>query len=267
MPRYAYDRLTFLDNSFLIMEQPNAPMHIAGTAMFERRLADQAPTAAIDIDAIRAYVASRLHLIPRYRQRLSTLPLQQRPIWVDDTHFNIHYHVRHTALPRPGDERQLKRLAARIMAQHLDRAKPLWEIWIVEGLDGGDRFAMISKIHHCMVDGMSGVDLLNVLLQPEPSRRRSRKRRDWMPRPAPTAIELAGETVEHARPPAARRSASTVRRALSDAQDRAPTCARACAPLRDMFGTGIAHRLDDAAQPADRPAPPLRLAHDDAVAR
>jgi WS/DGAT/MGAT family acyltransferase len=154
MPRYAYDPLTFLDNSFLIMEGPNSPMHIAGTAMYEGGSLI-GPDGAVDIDTIRAYVSSRLHLIPRYRQRLAFLPLQSRPIWVDDTHFNIHYHVRHTALPRPGDERQLKRLAARIMAQHLDRSKPLWEIWIVEGLEGGTRFSMISKIHHCMVDGVS----------------------------------------------------------------------------------------------------------------
>ena len=168
MARYAYDPLTFLDNSFLIMERPNSPMHIAGTATFSGGPL-LAPDGAVDIDTIRAYVSSRLHLIPRYRQRLAQLTLQSRPVWVDDTHFNIHYHVRHTALPRPGDERQLKRLAARIMAQHLDRSKPLWEIWIVEGLQGGNAFAMISKIHHCMVDGMSSVDLLNVLLQPEPS--------------------------------------------------------------------------------------------------
>src|SRR5262245_55767503 len=167
MPRYSYDPLTFLDNSFLIMERPNSPMHIAGTAMYEGGSLIQ-PDGAVDIDTIRAYVSSRLHLIPRYRQRLAFLPLQGRPIWVDDAHFNIHYHVRHTALPRPGDERQLKRLAARIMSQHLDRSKPLWEIWIVEGLDGGHRFAMISKIHHCMVDGVSIVDLLNVLLTPNP---------------------------------------------------------------------------------------------------
>src|SRR5215470_5987641 len=193
MSRYAYDRLTFLDNSFLIMERENSPMHVAGTATYEGGALIK-PDGAVDIDTIRAYVSSRLHLIPRYRQRLHFMPLQGRPIWVDDTHFNIHYHVRHTALPRPGDERQLKRLAARIMSQHLDRSKPLWEIWIVEGLEGGDRFAMISKIHHCMVDGVSSVDLLNVLLQPTPSDE-IKEAPDWIPRPAPTALDLAAETV------------------------------------------------------------------------
>jgi len=189
----AYDRLSFLDNSFLVMEGPNSPMHVAGTATYELGSL-RTPEGGIDIDRIRAYVSSRLHLIPRYRQRLAFIPVENHPVWVDDDHFNIHYHVRHTALPRPGDERQLKRLAARIMAQHLDRSKPLWEIWIVEGLAGGDHFAMISKIHHCMVDGMSSVDLLNVLLQMEPVDD-FEPAPDWLPRPAPTSVELARDAL------------------------------------------------------------------------
>jgi diacylglycerol O-acyltransferase / wax synthase len=188
MAHYAYERLSFLDNSFLIMEGPNTPMHVAGTATYETGSL-RSPEGGIDIDRIRAYVSSRLHLIPRYRQRLAFIPVENHPVWVDDDHFNIHYHVRHTALPRPGDERQLKRLAARIMAQHLDRSKPLWEMWVVEGLEGGDNFALISKIHHCMVDGMSSVDLLNVLLQPE-SVESFEPPPEWLPRPAPTSFEL-----------------------------------------------------------------------------
>jgi len=188
MPSYAYERLSFLDNSFLIMEGPNSPMHVAGTATYEAS-ALCTPEGGIDIDRIRAYVSSRLHLIPRYRQRLAFVPVENHPVWIDDDHFNIHYHVRHTALPRPGDERQLKRLAARIMAQHLDRSKPLWEMWVVEGLEGGSTFAIISKIHHCMVDGMSSVDLLNVLLQPDPVDS-FEPPPDWLPRPAPSGFEL-----------------------------------------------------------------------------
>ncbi len=188
MSRYAYERLAFLDNSFLIMEGPTTPMHVAGTATYEVGSL-RTPEGGIDIDRIRGYVNSRLHLIPRYRQRLAFVPLENHAVWIDDPHFNIHYHVRHTALPRPGDERQLKRLAARIMAQHLDRSKPLWEIWVVEGLEAGDSFAMICKIHHCMVDGMSSVDLLNVLLQPEPVDS-FEPAPEWLPRPAPTSFEL-----------------------------------------------------------------------------
>jgi len=192
MPRYAYDRLTFLDNSFLFMEKENTPMHIAGTATYDAAPLTKAD-GTIDIDRIRAYVESRLHLIPRYRQRLKQAWFQSAPIWVDYEHFNIHYHVRHTALPKPGDERQLKRLAARIMSQHLDRSKPLWEIWIVEGLDGGERIAFISKVHHCMVDGVSSVDLLNVLLTPYPVET-VEPGPQYIPRPAPTDLDLMLET-------------------------------------------------------------------------
>ncbi len=252
MTRYAYDHLTFLDNSFLILEGPNSPMHIAGTATFTagNLLKDD---GGLDIDRIREYVASRLHLIPRYRQRLATLPLQGRPIWVDDTHFNIHYHVRHTALPRPGDERQLKRLAARIMASHLDRSKPLWEIWFVEGLDGGERFAMISKIHHCMVDGVSSVDLLNVLLQLEPSDA-VQEAPDWLPRQAPSVFDLAGEAVGRVTnwP---RALGGTVQQAVRDAQDPRSDLRARMRAFRDMFGTSM---RSVSTTPLNRPIGPHR---------
>ncbi len=184
MASYAYDRLSFLDRSFLIAETPTTHMHIAGTATYEAgplRKAD----GGIDIDRIRAYVESRLHLIPRYRQVLAYTPLEQYPVWVDDEHFNIDYHVRHTSLPRPGDARQLKRLAGRVMAQQLDRSKPLWEMWVVEGLEGGEHFALITKVHHCMVDGMSSVDLLAVLLTPAPTEAIEAAPK-WLPRPVPS---------------------------------------------------------------------------------
>jgi diacylglycerol O-acyltransferase / wax synthase len=252
MPRYAYDPLTFLDNSFLIMERPNSPMHIAGTATFEGGALIR-PDGGVDIDAIRAYTQSRLHLIPRYRQRLSFIPLQGRPIWVDDTHFNIHYHVRHTALPRPGDERQLKRLAARVMSQHLDRSKPLWEIWIVEGLEGGARFAMISKIHHCMVDGVSSVDLLNVLLQPAPSDE-IKEAPDWIPRPAPTGLDLAAETLgrmAHLPFDIGRE----VQNVLRDVQDPRSDMRARIRALRDTFTGGM---RTVSATPLNRPVGPHR---------
>ena len=184
----AYDRLSFLDNSFLITESPTNHMHVAGTATYAAGPLKR-PDGGIDIDRIRDYVASRLHLIPRYRQVLAWTPIEGHPVWVDDAHFNIDYHVRHTSLPRPGDAPQLKRLSGRIMSQQLDRSKPLWEMWIVEGLEGGDRFAVITKVHHCMIDGMSSVDLLEVLLKPqgtdtiEPGPR-------WIPRPAPRPRDL-----------------------------------------------------------------------------
>jgi WS/DGAT/MGAT family acyltransferase len=187
MPNYAFDRLSVVDNSFLAIEGPHTHMHVGAVTIFDAGPL-VTPEGGIAIERVREYIAARLHLIPRYRQRLANVPLGTRLVWVDDDHFNIHYHVRHTSLPRPGDERQLKRLAARIVSQHLDRAKPLWEMWIVEGLEGG-RFAMVAKTHHCMIDGMSGVDLMAVLLGatadttvPEAP--------NWIPRPAPSAFAL-----------------------------------------------------------------------------
>jgi len=188
MPKPAYDRLSVLDNSFLLTESRTNHMHVAGTALFEAGPL-RTPDGGIDIDRIRAYVASRLHLIPRYRQVLSHIPIEGHPIWVDDQHFNIEYHVRHASLPRPGDERQLKRLSGRVMSQQLDRSKPLWEIYIVEGLEGGEHFAMISKVHHCMVDGLSSVDLLEVLLAPAPTDHIEPGPR-WIPRPVPASWQL-----------------------------------------------------------------------------
>src|SRR5262249_46509537 len=148
-----------------------------------------------------AYVLSRLPRIPRYRQVLLPVPIEGHPAWVDDQHFNIDYHVRHTALPRPGDDRQLKRLSGRIMSQQLDRSKPLWEMWIVEGLAGGDRFAVITKVHHCMIDGMSSVDLLEVLLTPAPTSDIEPAPR-WVPRPVPGRWAfLQAETLRRLRAP------------------------------------------------------------------
>jgi diacylglycerol O-acyltransferase len=186
---FAYEPLSAADNTFLELEHGGAHMHIAATSIFEHgSLANAA--GGVDIDKIRAYVDSRLHLIPRYRQRLAYVPFGRLPVWVDDEHFNIAYHVRHTSLPKPGTLEQLKALAGRIQSQRIDRAKPLWEFWVVEGLEDGERFAIIQKTHHCMIDGMSGVDLLAVLLSPfastefEPARL-------FVPRPAPTAPALA----------------------------------------------------------------------------
>ena len=261
MPKYAYDRLTFLDNSFLLMEGSNSPMHVAGTATYEAGPLKKRD-GGIDIDRIRDYVSSRLHLIPRYRQRLAYIPIENHPVWVDDDHFNIHYHVRHTALPKPGDERQLKRLAARIMSQHLDRSKPLWEIWIVEGLESGEQFAMISKIHHCMVDGMSSVDLLNVLLKPEPDRRSSSRRRAGFRARRRAASELATDALwRYARLPF--EIGRNLPEVIREARDPRSDIRARLRALRDTLGTRHARPVGDAAQPADRSAPPLRLARDE----
>jgi diacylglycerol O-acyltransferase / wax synthase len=186
---FAYEPLSAADNTFLELENGGAHMHIAATSVFDHGSLSNAE-GGVDIDRIRSYVESRLHLIPRYRQRLAYVPFGRLPVWVDDEHFNIAYHVRHTSLPRPGTMAQLKALAGRIQSQRIDRAKPLWEFWVVEGLQDGERFAIIQKTHHCMIDGMSGVDLLAVLLSPFASTEFEPPKM-YVPRPAPTAPALA----------------------------------------------------------------------------
>ena len=182
-------RLSVLDRTFLDFESDAYPQHVGATLLFEVGPLRN-PAGGIDADRVRAHVESRLHRIPRYRQRLAWIPIERHPVWVDDDRFNIHYHVRHAALPKPGSERQLKRLVARIMSQRLDYGKPLWELWVIEGLEG-DRGALISKTHHCMIDGIAGVDLLTILLSPDPGEEAEPPPR-WLPETAPTPLELAG---------------------------------------------------------------------------
>ncbi|MGH2806416.1 MAG: wax ester/triacylglycerol synthase domain-containing protein, partial [Actinomycetota bacterium] len=176
-----YKRLSVLDEMFLHLEGPNTHMHVGGAIVFE----GPPPDYQDFLDSAR----TRLQLVPRFRQKLVTVPFGLgRPIWVDDTHFNLEYHVRQTALPAPGDDEQFKRLIGRIQSQQLDRSKPLWEIWFAEGL-GGDRWALISKTHHALVDGISGVDIISVILDiaPEPQ---VIEEEPWRPDPEPTPDQL-----------------------------------------------------------------------------
>ncbi len=183
-----YERLTAMDTSFLVLEKPWSPLHVSATLIYEAGPMAKAD-GGIDISAYRDATESVLHRIPRYRQKLEWIPVVGHPVWVDDPEFNLDYHVRHTSLPRPGTEEQLKKLSARIMAQPLDHSKPLWEAWLVEGLEGG-RFAVISKIHHCMVDGMAGQDLAQILHSTDPEEREREKAPVWVPRKAPTPAQL-----------------------------------------------------------------------------
>src|SRR4029453_11570818 len=155
------DRLSPVDVSFLDQEKEGSHMHIGAGRTFEGPPPPR--------DDLRAHITSRLHLVPRYRQKLTFPRLEMgRPLWVDDASFNIHYHVRHTPLPQPGGTEQLRLLTARIFSQRLDRTKPLWELWLVQGLED-NRFACISKTHHSLVDGVSGVDLTTVLFDVSPT--------------------------------------------------------------------------------------------------
>jgi WS/DGAT/MGAT family acyltransferase len=182
------DRLTGLDSSFLHLEDSTSHMHVASVMVFE----GPPPPYGELLEAIER----RLGLVPRYRQRLAFVPLGQgRPRWVDDPHLNLRYHVRSTALPAPGSEQQLKELAGRVFAQQLDRDKPLWEIWLVEGLED-DRFAMLSKTHHALVDGISGVDIISVLFDTSPEPAAPTDTGDsWLPRPLPSPAQLLGEAI------------------------------------------------------------------------
>ncbi len=177
------DRLSALDATFLHLETGGAHMHVASVLIFEG-----APPA---YDDFVSFIEGRLHLVPRYRQKLAPVPLGQgRPTWVDDPHFNPRYHVRHSALPAPGTDEQLRNLAGRLFAQPLDRSKPLWEINLVEGLQGEDTFALISKTHHALVDGVSGVDITSVLFDTSPDPvPAAREERVWAPRPEPSPAE------------------------------------------------------------------------------
>ncbi|MBS1881112.1 MAG: wax ester/triacylglycerol synthase family O-acyltransferase [Actinobacteria bacterium] len=182
------DRLTGLDASFLHLERSGAHMHVASTSIFE----GPAPSH----EEFRNHIAARLHLVPRFRQKLRFVPLDQgRPVWVDDPYLNLDYHVRQTALPAPGSDEQLRNLAARIFSQQLDRSKPLWELWLVEGLDDG-RFAIIGKSHHALVDGISGVDITTVLFdldpQPDPP---PAPPPPWLAQPEPTDFHLFQEAL------------------------------------------------------------------------
>jgi WS/DGAT/MGAT family acyltransferase len=185
------DRLSALDAAFLHIEdaRPGRPhMHVASVMTFEGD-----PPA---YDDLLESLEERLHLVPRYRQRLAFVPYDQgRPVWVDDPHFNLRYHLRHTGLPHPGTDEQLKALAGRVFSQRLDRRRPLWEIWLVEGLEGG-RFALVAKTHHALVDGVSGVDLATVLfdVSPEPSPVPPPER-PWYPRPAPGRSQLLADAL------------------------------------------------------------------------
>jgi WS/DGAT/MGAT family acyltransferase len=189
MPVGHMDRLSGIDASFLAQERQGSHMHIGAVMVFEGPPPEREEFAR--------HISSRLGMVPRYRQRLAVPRMEMgRPLWVDDPSFNIDYHVRHTGLPAPGSTEQLRRLAARIFSQRLDRTKPLWEMWLIEGLEDGG-FALISKTHHCLVDGVSGIDITAVLfdLEREPGPRAAGEEEEWVAEPPPSQAGLVGAGV------------------------------------------------------------------------
>lgn len=194
MPDTFHERLSALDATFLDVESKEAPMHVGAALIFDAKPL-MLEHGGLDIERLTRYTEAALDSIPRYRQRVEWTPGFGHPVWVDDGRFNMHFHLRHTRLPLPGDERSLKRLVGRLFSQHLDRSRPLWEFWVVEGVER-ERFALIIKVHHCMVDGVAGVELLEALLQVSPDAM-ERKPKEWRPRPAPSRAQLVLNETNH----------------------------------------------------------------------
>jgi diacylglycerol O-acyltransferase len=208
------DRLSSIDASFLTNESSSAHMHVGAVLIFE------GPPPGYE-DFL-AHVENRLHLVPRFRQKLAFPPVETgRPFWVDDPSFNLAYHVRHSALPAPGSEEQLRNIAGRLFSQALDRSKPLWEVWLIQGLER-NRFALITKTHHALVDGVAGVDIATVLFDVKPVPEPIEPDRDWVPRPTPSSAELAARGIVAA----AETPFKLARRAVRAASDPARTTER-----------------------------------------
>jgi diacylglycerol O-acyltransferase len=219
--------MSAIDSSFLHVENDTAPMHIGGVSIFE------GPPPPFE--DVRAMVAGKLSLVPRYRQKVRFVPLALgAPTWIDDPHFSLDYHLRHTAVPAPGTEDQLRQIASRVFSQHLDRNKPLWELWMVEGLSDG-RWAFLSKVHHCMVDGEAATDLMSVMFSDTVV---PLDAGEWSPGPEPSGLEIVARTVIRRASPAGQLEA--IRRALT-------------APRDTMRSLAVLARATAAASPSLRP--------------
>ena len=222
-----------VDSSFLHVENDTTPMHIGAVSIFG------GPPPPFD--DLRAMVASKLGLVPRYRQKVRSVPLAVGPpVWVDDPHFSLDYHLRHTAIPKPGGDEQLRQMAARIFSQHLDRDKPLWELWAVEGLQG-KRWALLSKVHHCMVDGVAATDLMSVMFSDDSGGIDSG---EWSPAPEPTPAEVLVRTLARRISPAGqleslRRMAGAPRETLRTIAEMARATAAASPKMRPVAASSL----------------------------
>ncbi len=252
MARYNYDRLSAQDNEFLIWERPGLPMHIAGLQIFEAGpLLNE--YGGIDFEKIKAMIEAILHKVPRYRQKLAWIPREDHAVWVDDPHFNPDFHIRHTSLPRPGTDVFLKKLMGRIMAQPLDRSKPLWELWVIEGLEG-DRFATILKNHHCMIDGSSGVDLASRIFSLNPEYTIP-EAPPYHPRPIPSGVDLWSDEWRRriAQP---LQAVDGIRSFLKDTADLGSDLARRSRAVGEVIGLKVAPASET---PLNGPVGPHRV--------
>jgi diacylglycerol O-acyltransferase len=228
-----------MDSSFLHIENGTTPMHIGAVSIF----AGPPPPFA----DLRAMVEGKLALVPRYRQKVRFVPLAAGPpIWVDDPHFSLDYHLRHTAIPAPGDELQLRQMASRVFSQALDRDKPLWELWMVEGMRDG-RWALLSKVHHCMVDGVAATDLMSVMFSDETAREApspAALERRWSAAPEPSSVDVLLRTLVRRASPAGqletiKRALQTPRETLRSFAEIARAAAAASPSLRPVSASSL----------------------------
>ncbi|GAA3244586.1 wax ester/triacylglycerol synthase family O-acyltransferase [Pseudonocardia petroleophila] len=231
-------RLSPLDASFLYLEQPTTPMHVGAVSIFER------PPSGFDYDTLVGLIEQRIALVPRYRQKVRHVPANlARPVWVDDVDFDVAYHVRRSALPKPGSDDQLTELVARLMSRPLDPTRPLWEMYLVEGLERG-RSAILTKTHQAMVDGISAIDIGQVILDistPEEDAAAPKGRGGargpgthpelWMPRPEPTDVELVMGAVAEA----VARPGLVVENAVAAAGDAVATVGKVASGFGQLF--------------------------------
>lgn len=234
-------RLSALDASMLYLEDATTPMHIGGVAIFRR------PRTGFDYESLLSLIERRLSLVPRYRQRVRHIPGHlARPVWTDDTEFDITHHVRLSALPKPGTREQLNDLVARLMSRPLDHHRPLWEVYLVEGLQR-NRFALVTKTHHAMIDGIGAIEIGQVILDASPNPE-DEEHQLWMPEPEPGPVRLLSEAVAEVvqRPGAL---ADNMRSAVSDLTST----------MNKVTGavSGVVSALTTAARPA--PSSPLNV--------
>lgn len=217
------DRLSALDVSFLYLEDGTTPMHMGEMLIF------QAPDSGFDYDRLVTLIRRRIAFVPRYRQRVRWVPGRlANPVWVDDQDFDVAFHVRRSALPSPGTDGQLRELVARVMSRPLDRARPLWEVYLVEGLEGG-RFAILTKTHHAMIDGTAAVDIGQVILDATPDPKPT-PHLHWNPSQEPSGAELvAGAVVDSVRRPAS--VVDNARKSMTDAGEAAAGLLRSAGGL------------------------------------
>jgi WS/DGAT/MGAT family acyltransferase len=226
--------MSSIDSSFLHIENDTTPMHIGGVSIFE------GPPPPFE--DLRAMVGGKLDLVPRYRQKVRFVPLAAGPpVWIDDPHFSLDYHIRHTAIPAPGSELQLRQMAGRVFSQALDRNKPLWELWVVEGMQDG-RWALLSKVHHCMVDGVAATDLMSVMFSDDTNT--EREAREWSAPPEPSGIEVLVRTALRRASPAGqletlRQALRTPRETLRSVAEIARAAASASPSLRPVAASSL----------------------------